>query len=332
MAPTRAFAITSRLALATSILMFGLIVIGSVVRTTGSGLACPDWPLCQGRIIPPFQFNVLIEWFHRCVALLVSLMLFGTVGWIVTQRPVRARLGGLAALAVLLLFVQVLLGALTVWKLLAPQVVSAHLATALALFTTMLTTALSARARADDVADPVRATAGAAATPEAPSPVEGGSLTPLFAIAAALTFAQALLGGIVSTNGAGLACPDWPTCNGVLFPPMQGAVALQMLHRFGAYTLLAVMLGVLVRTRRVADPVLRSGGGLLFGLTLVQALFGVLNVRLGIPVWLSALHLGMATAILALGVTLTFLSATPAFVAGRTGDPDREPRVARVTA
>lgn len=318
MAPSRAFAITSRLALATSILMFGLIVIGSVVRTTGSGLACPDWPLCQGRIIPPFQFNVLIEWFHRCVALLVSLLLFVTVGWIGTQRAVRARLGGLAALAVILLLVQVLLGALTVWKLLAPQVVSAHLATALALFTTMLTTALSARVHAEDDAEPVRSAAGAA---PAPARVEGGSLTPLFAVAAALTFVQALLGGIVSTNGAGLACPDWPTCNGVFFPPLQGAVALQMLHRFGAYTLLAVMLGVLVRTRRVADPTFRSGGGLLFGLTLVQALFGVLNVRLGIPVWLTALHLGMATAILALGVTLTFLSATPSFVPGRARGP-----------
>ena len=229
MAPSRAFAITSRLALATSILMFGLIVIGSVVRTTGSGLACPDWPLCQGRIIPPFQFNVLIEWFHRCVALLVSLLLFATVGWIASQRAVRARLGGVAGLAVLLLFVQVLLGALTVWKLLAPQVVSAHLATALALFTTMLTTALVARARVDDVHEPA-----APAPAVTPARTGSGSLTPLFATAASLTFVQALLGGIVSTSGAGLACPDWPTCNGVLFPPMQGAIALQMLHRFGA--------------------------------------------------------------------------------------------------
>ena len=311
MAPSRAFAITSRLALATSILMFGLIMIGSVVRTTGSGLACPDWPLCNGQLIPPFQFNVLIEWFHRCVALLVSLLLFATVGWIVAQRAVRARLGGLAGLAVLLLFAQVLLGALTVWKLLAPQVVSAHLATGLALFTTMLTTALAARARVEDTAE----TPAAPAAPVAR--VKEGSLTPLFATAAALTFVQALLGGIVSTNGAGLACPDWPTCNGVFFPPLRGGVALQMLHRFGAYALLAVMLAVLVRTRRVADPALRSGGGLLFGLTLVQALFGILNVRLGIPVWLTALHLSMATAILALGVTLTFLSATPSFAGGR---------------
>ncbi len=48
MPPNRAFLAASRLALATSLLMFGLIVIGSVVRTTGTGLACPDRPLCQG--------------------------------------------------------------------------------------------------------------------------------------------------------------------------------------------------------------------------------------------------------------------------------------------
>ena len=308
MSPSRAFAISSRLALATSALMFALIVIGSVVRTTGSGLACPDWPLCNGQVIPPFQFNVLIEWFHRCVALVVSLMLFVTVAWIVTHRPVRARLGGLAALAVVLLLAQVLLGALTVWKLLAPQVVSAHLAVALSLFTTMLTTALAARARCEEAEE--------APAPPAPA-AAAGSPTALFAAAAALTFVQALLGGIVSTNGAGLACPDWPTCNGVLFPALRGGVALQMMHRFGAYALLAVMLLVLVRTRRLDDPALRSGGGLLFGLTLVQALFGILNVRLGLPVWLSALHIGMATAILALGVTLTFLSATPSLGGGR---------------
>src|SRR5262245_10813234 len=109
MSSARAFARTSRLALVTATLMFGLIVIGSIVRTTGSGLACPDWPLCQGRIIPPFQFNVLIEWFHRLVALLVSLLLFATAASMFASREVRAALGGLAATAVALLFAQVLL-------------------------------------------------------------------------------------------------------------------------------------------------------------------------------------------------------------------------------
>ena len=149
MPDTAKFRIASRLALTTVILMFGLIIIGSIVRTTGSGLACPDWPLCQGRLIPPLQFNVLIEWFHRLVALLVSLMLFVTVVWVLAHAPLRARLGGLAGLAIVLLLAQILLGALTVWKLLDPGVVGGHLGVALLLFSTMLTLALAAAQQAE---------------------------------------------------------------------------------------------------------------------------------------------------------------------------------------
>ena len=97
-------------------------MVGSVVRTTGSGLACPDWPLCQGRLIPPFEFHVLIEWFHRLLALLVSLLLFATAVWVLVARRDCARASAaLALLAVALLLAQVLLGALTVWKLLEPR-------------------------------------------------------------------------------------------------------------------------------------------------------------------------------------------------------------------
>ena len=61
-------------------MMFGLIVLGSIVRTTGSGLACPDWPLCHGHLLPPMEFNAIVEWLHRFVALLVSLLLLTTTG------------------------------------------------------------------------------------------------------------------------------------------------------------------------------------------------------------------------------------------------------------
>lgn len=306
MSSPRAFAVTSRLALTTTALMFALIVIGSVVRTTGSGLACPDWPLCNGQLIPPMQFNVMIEWLHRLVALVVSLLLFATVAWIFVRREVRARLAGLAALAVLLLFTQVLLGALTVWKLLAPQVVSAHLGVALMLFATLLTTALAARARAEE------------GPPEgAPGAGSESGLAALFGTATFLTFVQALLGGAVSTTGAALACPDWPTCNGQWFPPLEGLVGLQVAHRWGAYALLAIMLLVMMRSRASADPVVRAGGAMLFALTVTQAMFGILNVLIGVPVWMSAVHLGTATAILAMGVALTFLCAAPSLSPAR---------------
>jgi len=291
-----AFRVAARLGLATSALMFALIVLGSVVRTTGSGLACPDWPLCHGRLIPPLQFNVFIEWFHRLIALLVSLLLFATVAWSLTRRALRARLGGLALLASGLLLVQVLLGALTVWKLLHPSVVSSHLAVALLLFASMLALTLVARAEAG-LGAPVAATA------------RPPGLLPAFALAAVMVYGQSLLGGLVSTHHAGLACPDWPTCHGAWFPPLAGLVGLQVLHRWGAYLLVAAMIVVAARARGAPDAALRAGGPLALGLTLAQVAVGVTNVFLAVPVWLSAVHLALATGLLATLVTLTFRAA-----------------------
>jgi cytochrome c oxidase assembly protein subunit 15 len=291
MSSTAAFRIGARLSLATTVLLFGLIVLGSVVRTTGSGLACPDWPLCHGRLIPPFQFNVLIEWFHRLFALLTSVSLFVTVAWVMVHPATRGRVGALAALAVALLFVQVLLGALTVWKLLSPSVVSSHLAVALLLFVTMLLLTLVARGEARAEAVRESRPAGLLAT---------------LGLATALAYLQSLLGGIVSTSHAGLACPDWPACDGRWFPPLSSLEGLQMLHRYGAYALTAAMLLVAIRSRTAPEAAVRAGGSLAFGLTLAQIAFGVWNVLSGIPPWLSAVHLANAAAILATLVTTTF--------------------------
>lgn len=310
MSAARTFTITARLALVTTMTMFFLIIVGSVVRTTGSGLACPDWPLCHGQLIPPLQFNVLVEWFHRLLALIVSIMLALTVGWVLARGAVRARLGGLALLAVLLLGAQILLGALTVWKLLNPAIVGSHLAVALLLFTTMLLLTLAADGEARRAAPDWDA---AEVTPRPPG------LLPLFAIAACTTYAQAVLGGAVSTNHAGLVCPDWPTCNGAWFPPLEGLIGLQMAHRWGAYLLIAVMLVLYVRTRGVADAGVRAAAQMTLSLTLAQAVLGVSNVLLGTPVWLSAAHLATATAILALAVVGTHrVASIPALPAARS--------------
>ena len=221
MPAARDFAITARLAGATAAIMFAVIVVGSIVRTTGSGLACPDWPLCHGRLIPPLQFNILIEWFHRLLALVVGLGLLATAAWTFARRELRARLGGLAALSLALYLSQALLGALTVWKLLDPSIVSGHLAVALLLFATLLVLGLIAAHES---------------RPRSPAPGTPGLRT-WFALATVAVWAQAVLGGMVSTNHASLACPDWPTCNGDWFPPLTGLVGLQMAHRYGAYTL-----------------------------------------------------------------------------------------------
>ena len=301
-ATARDFAIAARLATATALLMFTLIVVGSVVRTTGSGLACPDWPLCHGRLIPPFQFNVLVEWFHRLIALVVGLGLLATALWTATHPETRARLGGLAALSLALYLAQALLGALTVWKLLDPNVVSGHLAVGLLLFATLLTLGLIARHESQ-----------AEWQRDSASRARPAGLMPLFGTATAAIWAQAVLGGMVSTNHASLVCPDWPTCNGEWWPPMIGLVALQMGHRFAAYVLIGVLALVAWRSRAAADAPVRTIGTLLFLLVLAQAVIGVANIRFGIPVWVSALHLANAAFMLALALVATFrLSLQPA--------------------
>lgn len=296
------FAVVARVASATAMLMFFLIVVGSVVRTTGSGLACPDWPLCHGRLIPPFQFNILVEWFHRLIALIVGLGLLATAVLTALRPAPRARLGGLAALAIALYFTQALLGALTVWKLLDPNVVSGHLAVALLLFATLLTLGAIARRESE---------------PAVAAPAGRGGLLPWFAVATVAIWLQAVLGGMVSTNHASLVCHDWPTCNGDWFPPMTGLVGLQMSHRYGAY-LLVTLLGLLAwRARGAADPFVARAGTLLFVFVLLQAGIGILNILLGIPVWVSAMHLANAAFMLALSLLATLrlaavTSAVPA--------------------
>ena len=306
MTSAHAFRIASRLGLATTLLMFGLIVVGSVVRTTGAGLACPDWPLCEGRLLPRFESHVLTEWFHRLLALLVSLMVFATVGWVLVQRRLRPRLGGLAALAVGLLLAQVLLGALTVWKLLSPAVVSSHLGVALLLFSTLLTLTLVAQS-GEQAGEDTGAVPADSSTPTLVA--RSGGLLATFGLATAIAYLQCLLGGLVSSNRAGLACPDWPTCNGEWFPPLKGLVGLQMMHRWGAYLLTLVTMVVAARARTAPDPGVRAGGGMAAVLTLVQVALGVAAVMLGTPPWVSALHLANAAAILAMLITITCRTA-----------------------
>lgn len=302
-----AHGVAGRLGLASAILMYALMMIGSVVRSTGSGLACPDWPLCQGHLIPPFEFHVMIEWFHRLVALLLGVMLLATAVWIWTHAETRAQLGALAGVAIALYLVQALLGALTVWKLLSPSVVSAHLAVALVLFATLLVLSMTARAAADEESRDW--------------PARPARLVPLLVLATLWTWAQAWLGGIVSSSHAGLACPDWPTCYGRWLPPMDGLIGLQMMHRMSGYGLLVVMVLAALRARRAPDPRIGAGASLALGLTVSQIVLGVCNVLLGTPVWLSAVHLGTAAAILAVMVVTLFRAFRL---------PSRAPRLALV--
>ena len=128
-----------RLALLASHLVVAIIVlvgIGGATRVMEAGLACPDWPLCYGQLLPGRQMNlqVFLEWFHRLDAFVVGVaLLVLTAASFFWRRRLPAWLPWLAGGSLFLVMVQGALGALTVSQLLAAPLVTAHLSTALLL-------------------------------------------------------------------------------------------------------------------------------------------------------------------------------------------------------
>ena len=118
-----------------------LMAVGSATRVMNAGLACPDWPLCYGQLVPTQQMNlqVFLEWFHRLDAGLIglsALWIFGLSWWKRQQLP--NWLPWAATFALSLIVVQGGLGAFTVTELLRFDIVTAHLGTALLFFSTLL--------------------------------------------------------------------------------------------------------------------------------------------------------------------------------------------------
>lgn len=256
-----------------------LLIFGSTVRVHGAGLACPDWPLCFGELVPQLDFRVFLEWGHRLLAGLISLGFLGLGGAVVVRAELRRRFGVLVGLMVVVLLAQIVLGGLTVLASLAFWSVTLHLLFGNAFMALMIV--LSRRLR------------GVVPTGAARGPLRGAA-----AVFVLLVTVQMGLGGLVSSNYAGLACVEWPTCNGgVWVPSWAGAVGLQVLHRLGAYTVVAAA-GTLAWLGR-ADAGSVRPTRLLLLLVLVQVTLGVLNVLTRMPVELAIAHAAAGHAIVA---------------------------------
>ena len=120
---------------------FALMAVGSATRVMNAGLACPDWPLCYGQLIPRQQMNfqVFLEWFHRLDAALIGISAIALVGlswWY--RRALPRWLPWASGFALVLIVFQGVLGGLTVTELLRFDIVTAHLGTALLFFCTLI--------------------------------------------------------------------------------------------------------------------------------------------------------------------------------------------------
>ncbi len=273
---------------------FCTMVLGGWVRNEGAGLSCPDWPLCHGQIIPPMEYRIMLEYGHRLAATLVSILLL-IAGFFIFLKD-QKQLKKLFGVALLLLFVQIFMGYLTVAKLLQWEIVALHLGVAVLFYSILLWMTL----RTFFIAYP----------PNSPSV----SIPPTFfygaRIALVLLFLQILLGGSVSSNYGGLACPDFPTCHGEWFPGFSGLVGLQFTHRLMALLFTLATIYFLWQWRKLPKTKLSlrcfvpwSIATLLFtqwslGVGMIVA--GVKSSTSTIPAWISVAHLGIAILLLSL--------------------------------
>ena len=248
-----------RLAVVTIAATFVLIAVGGLVRATDSGLGCPDWPRCFGRLVPPAELHAWIEHSHRLVASVVMVLVALLV--VAAYRTGQERAVRRAAVAALVMVLaQALIGAFVVWWKLRADSVTLHLATALALVALLIYIGFRARYASD----------------RSRRHGQDRGFVRLAGAGAGLLYLQMLVGSTVTGHHAGLAYPL-----NVLLPDLGPSVArIQLAHRALAMVVGALVLAIWVVARRTqrAHPTVTRLAGYAAGLVAVQIGLGLANV------------------------------------------------------
>ena len=278
---------TRRLAYLALLVGFAQVVFGAIVRITGSGLGCGDsWPDCYGSFTPAHgATTLLVEISHRygAAALSIAIIALAAVAWSKRREPGVAGPGGAlrpALLALVLVVVAALFGAVTVKMALNPLVVVTHLAIAMALLATLVVAAVRAggfrAAAVTDASDRTRRSGRAAV---------------------GLAFLTLIFGALTAnTPSAAVACQGFPWCTSVAATGTP--LYIQITHRIIAFVLFGHLIGVAigVHKRREAGP-LRTAAGIALSFVILQVLIAGAMVGMHLPPELRSLHQAVGTAL-----------------------------------
>lgn len=303
-----------RLAIATAVVTYMLIVVGGVVRVTGSGDGCGTtggWPLCNGSLLPALRTTTLIEFSHRWVTTITTVLIVALVitAW-VSQRRFRRLVVG-STLAGVLLLVQIALGAIVVEFSLPGGIVLIHLANALLLLGVLVYVAVSATA---------------IGAPEADENSGRASVFKRAAIAAGATYVLALSGALVVETKSSAGCNGWPLCGGGFQLPASQMDVIDMVHRTVAgavVVLIGLTMGIVLR-RAGGDVAIRRWASIVNLVLLLQIAAGALVVVLRLPAGIQALHIALASLLWATVVTVATLARArehPAVAAEAAAQP-----------
>tara|TARA_Y100001968_G_C19274573_1_gene676042 strand:+ start:96 stop:1022 length:927 start_codon:yes stop_codon:yes gene_type:complete len=235
--------------------LIALVVIGGATRVMEAGLACPDWPLCYGSLLPGRQMNlqVFLEWFHRLDAFFVGIVLitqfFLSLIW---AKSLPKWLPWIYGLLTLLVAFQGFLGAITVLQLLPSIVVVAHLAVALTLVAIMSGVAQQLLSPGKSIL---------------PRWLRSLGFLSLFSI-----IGQSLLGSRVATSWAAQRCLSFgDSCN------------LLVLHRASAFPVALLVISFVIFSSFQRDALVNQWPYLLTitFLIITQIFLGVFSIQLG---------------------------------------------------
>jgi len=270
------------------------VTLGAIVRVTDSGLACPDWPLCHGKLVPEFDFNILLEYTHRLSASLLMLAIFSTT--FITYKILKHNkiaIFAITAASITVIFAAIF-GGITVLSKLDWWSVPSHLALAeiLILFLAILNTAIwfgdfdeNSIWKNLHIKHRIMLS------------------TTLFSI-----FMLIIYGAIMVAKGYGSSCGTWPLCNGELIPTKMPMI-INASHRFLTLIVLGLLFHSLIRI-----PSGKSKMKMFFiisiAIYLIQILVGWEIISRDFSATLKSIHLVLATGIwisfsLAIGTSLT---------------------------
>jgi heme A synthase len=273
-----------RLAISTAIAAYALIIFGSQVRVSDSGMGCPDWPLCSGSVGPIYQFHALMEQTHRYIAAIVTTLAFLTALLAFRARTRQRTTVRPAVFTAAVIVVQIALGAVTLWAGNDAPTVAAHLIAGVAMLGGAMATAVCALV-------PERVTR------------PGPRLRRVAWVAIGAAGVLFVSGSLVVNAGAEHACASFPLC-----PSGQPGdlVWPHLLHRS-----IAVLAGVALFTFSVhawrrwsAEPGARALAATLGALVAATATLGIISALLKAPPAWQDLHLAGAAAVLATAIAL----------------------------
>lgn len=260
-----------KLALTAVALVVGLIAYGAWVRVSGSGLGCPDWPLCNGQVAPADRASA-IESGHRWYAGVTMLLVFTTAVVGARRRREFPHASALLTASAVLILMQALLGAAVVLTELHPLIRLVHLGLAMTIIAT-LTVAGMGLVKGREPALRLRR--------------PGWHLLPAAA-------GVMLIGGSMVATGTSFQCAGLPLCDG---SSTTMGTALHSAHRtLAVLTLLGAAFFAYRRWKAGERGPLAKVSAAVAGLLLAQVAIGVSAVALGLPPALRVLHLGVAAA------------------------------------